>query len=176
MTVVQPASSAETQALLRWAVDEATENVALRLAIGPSPRRLDVPEVAAGRGAVLQEGSEGLLFAYGPVMLHEALTAAELLDGRLGVVNMPWLNRVDAHWLADLVEPFGELFVLEDHSPVGALGDTLRRSLNGRALRVFGVEGWPACGTPAEALRYHGLDGSSLADRISLALRARATS
>jgi transketolase len=178
MVVVQPANSQETSALLRWAVADATENVALRLAIGPSPRRIELPQerLAVGRGAVLHEGTEALLFAYGPVMLHEALTAAELLDGRLQVVNMPWLNRVDTRWLAELVDPFGELFVLEDHAPVGALGDALRRTLDGRALTVFGVEGWPACGTPLEALRYHGLDGPSLADRIALTLRARATS
>ena len=48
-----------------------------------------------------------------------------------------------------------------------------RVALDGRALTVFGVEGWPACGTPLEALRLHGLDGSSLADRIALALRTR---
>jgi transketolase len=40
-------------------------------------------------------------------------------------------------------------------------------------VTVFGVEGWPACGTPVEALRLHGLDGASLADRIALALRTR---
>ena len=105
-------------------------------------------------------------------MLHEALSAAESLDGRLQVVNMPWLNRVDSAWLAEVVDPFEEIFVVEDHAPVGALGDSLRRELDGRALSVFGVEGWPACGTPLEALRFHGLDGSSLADRIGLALRA----
>jgi transketolase len=178
VTVVQPANSDETKALLRWAVEDATENVAVRLAIGPSPRRIELPqeELVPGRGTILHEGSEGLLFAYGPVMLHEALTAAELLEGRLQVVNMPWLNRLDAQWLAELVDHFGELFVLEDHAPVGALGDVLRRTLEGRGLTVFGVEGWPACGTPLEALRYHGLDGLSLADRIALALRARATS
>jgi transketolase len=86
---------------------------------------------------------------------------------------MPWLNRIDATWLAELVEPFEEIFVLEDHSPVGGLGDSLRRALAGRTVTVFGVEGWPACGTPSEALRFHGLDGSSLADRIALALRTR---
>ena len=176
MTVVQPANSAETKALLRWAVEDGAENVAMRLSIGPSPRRLDVPGVAEGYGAVLHEGTEALLFAYGPVMLHEALTAAELLPGRLQVVNMPWLNRVDPHWLVETVEPFSDLFVLEDHAPVGALGDAVRRHLDGRTVTVFGVEGWPACGTPLEALRYHGLDGSSIADRIALALRARATS
>jgi transketolase len=178
MVVLQPANSEEARALLRWAVEEATDNVGIRLAIGPSPRRIELPEsaVTPGRGTVLHAGSDAVLFAYGPVMLHEALTAAESLDGRLQVVNMPWLNRIDVHWLAELVDPFGELFVLEDHAPVGALGDCLRRALDGRALTVFGVEGWPACGTPLEALRYHGLDGSSLADRIALALRARATS
>jgi transketolase len=178
LVVLQPANSAETRALVRWAVEDAAENVAVRLAIGPSPRRIDLPdaEVLPGRGTTLREGTDALLLAYGPVMLHEALTAAELLHRRVQVVNMPWLNRLDAHWLSELVEPFGELFVVEDHSPVGALGDTLRRALDGRAMTVFGVEGWPACGTPLEALRYHGLDGSSLADRIALALRARATS
>lgn len=175
MTVVQPANSEETRALLRWAVEDAQENVAVRLAIGPSPRSIELPGIAEtqGRGTVLREGSEALLFAYGPVMLHEALNAAEALGTRVQVVNMPWLNRVDSEWLAELVEPFGEMFVVEDHAPAGALGDSLRRHLDGRAVTVFGVEGWPACGTPIEALRFHGLDGASLADRIALALRAR---
>ncbi|OLE01433.1 MAG: hypothetical protein AUG91_01315 [Actinobacteria bacterium 13_1_20CM_4_69_9] len=176
MTIVQPGNADETRALVRWAVDDAAGNVAIRLAIGPSPRRLELPEAAVGRGAVIHDGTDALLLAYGPVMLHEALTAAELLDGRLQVVNMPWLNRADVEWVSELAEPFGDVFVLEDHAPVGALGDSVRRALDGRAVTVFGVEGWPACGTPGEALRFHGLDGASLADRIALALRARASS
>jgi transketolase len=65
--------------------------------------------------------------------------------------------------------------VLEDHAPVGALADSLRRELGGRAITVFGVEGWPACGTPTEALGFHRLDGSSLAGRIAAALPAEAS-
>jgi transketolase len=180
-TVVQPANSAETKALLRWAVEDADGNVGLRLAIGPSPRHIDLTdaEVTPGRGQVLREGSDALLFAYGPVMLHEALSAAEALEQRgtdVEVVNMPWLNRVDPAWARELAGPFEDVFVVEDHAPAGALADALRRALDGRALTVFGVEGWPACGTPREALRFHGLDGSSLADRIALALRARTAS
>jgi transketolase len=173
--VVHPANAAETRTLVRWAVEEAEENVAIRLAIGPSPRRIELHEPTAyGRGTVLHEGSDALLVAYGPVMLHEALTAAETLRARgvrLQVVALPWLNRFDREWLADLAAPFPDLFVLEDHAPVGALGDALRRELDGRSVVVFGVEGYPACGTPSEALRFHGLDGASLADRIALALR-----
>jgi len=171
-TIVQPGNAEETAALLRWAIEDADGNVALRLAIGPSPRRIELPGAPhVGRGTVLRDGRDAVLVAYGPVLLHEALLASELLaeSGDLGlrVVALPWLNRFDAEWVAGEVATFDQIFVLEDHSPVGGLADGLRRVLDGRALSVLGVEGWPACGTPAEALRFHGLDGASLADRIA---------
>ena len=172
-TVVQPGNAEETRAVVRWAVEEAGGNVAIRLAIGPSPRRIELEgELETGRGRVLRQGSEAVAFAYGPVLLHEALTASELLEADgfgLAVVNLPWLTDVDADWLAELVEPYQHVLVLDDHSPVGALGDTLGRALEGRPVTVFGVEGWPACGTPSEALRYHRLDGASLAARVRAA-------
>jgi transketolase len=179
VTVVHPGTREETRALLEWAVLEAEDTVALRLAIGPSPRRIALPEyeVRPGRGTVLRDGEDALLFAYGPVLLHEALTAAELLASSgvsLQVVDLPWLNVVEQAWLAELTSPYDALFVVEDHAPVGALGDTIRRALDGAPLNVYGVDGWPACGTPTEALRHHRLDGASLARRIEAALRARA--
>ena len=177
MTIVQPGTDEETRALVRWAIEDADENVALRLAIGPSPRRILLPadyEVVVGRGTALSEGRDAVLLAYGPVMLHEALLASELLAETesvgLRVVDMPWLNRIDPEWLAAEIAPYEHVLVLEDHAPVGALGDAVRRSLEGRAVTVIGVEGWPACGTPEEALRFHGLDGASLAARIGALL------
>ena len=173
MTIVQPGNAEETKALLNWAVEDATQNVAIRLAIGPSPRRIELPagyRATPGRGTVLREGADALVFAYGPVMLNEALTAAELLTEHgleTTVVDMPWLNRVDREWLGGLVESAVGIVVVEDHAPVGGLGDTLRRELDGRPVAVFGVHGWPAFGTPPEALRFHGLDGVSLAGRIA---------
>jgi transketolase len=172
VAIVQPGSPEETRTLVRWAAMDAAETVAVRLAIGPSPRRIDLPGVAAvGRGTVLREGTDAVLLSYGPVMLHEALVAAERLgeSGELSVrvVALPWLNRFDAEWLAAEVGPFEHVFVLEDHARVGGLGDGLRAALPGQVVTVFGVEGWPACGTPAEALRFHGLDGRSLATRIA---------
>src|SRR5439155_1176418 len=77
---------------------------------------------------------------------------------RLGVVDLPWLTRFDLEWLAEAVAPHADVFVLEDPAPVGGLGDALRRELSdaglidGRSLTVFGVDGWPACGTPPEVL------------------------
>ncbi|MFN0154041.1 MAG: transketolase C-terminal domain-containing protein [Gaiella sp.] len=174
-TILQPGNGAETRRLLRWAVEDASGNVALRLAIGPSPRPIEglgTTPPSPGVGTELVAGGDGTLLAYGPVMLHEALLAAETLRAagtRLRVVAMPWLNVVDATWAEELAAG-GRLFVLEDHSPVGGLGDAVRRALPGTAVTVFGVEGWPACGTPPEALAAHGLDGASLARRIAAAL------
>ena len=176
MTVVQPANATETRALLRWAVGEAQGSVAIRLAIGPSPRRVEVPDgVTPGHGALLVEGDHALLVSYGPVMLNETLTASEILresDVHVAVVAMPWLNRVDTAWLARALGSHRHVLVVEDHAPVGALGDTMRRTMaeagldQGRSMQVLGVEGWPACGTPSEALRAHGLDGASIAARV----------
>ncbi len=181
VTIVQPANADQTCELVRWAIEEAEESVAIRLAIGPSPRRIDVREAPFGSGQVLRDGDGPPLLAYGPVMLHEALVAGETLAGRglhLRVTAMPWLNRFDPEWLAAEVAVHDEVFVLEDHAPAGGLADGLRRALDGAgaATRVtaFGVEGWPACGTPPEALQAHGIDGASLAVRIEQALAVAA--
>ncbi len=170
MVVVQPANPQETRQLLEFCIDGIAESTAIRLCIGPSPRRIDLPhdyQLRIGRGSVLRDGRDGLLIAYGPVMLHEALKASELLADRgfsLRVVNLPWLNRVDPDWLAELVAPFPEVFVIDDHAPIGGLGDHLLHVLNQTLetrprVQKFAVEGYPACGTPGEALRIHGLDG-----------------
>ncbi|MDH7487329.1 MAG: transketolase C-terminal domain-containing protein [Anaerolineae bacterium] len=178
LEILQPCNAVETRQALRYCVNGTGNSTMLRLVIGPSPRRIELPEdyqLTPGRGVVLAEGCDALLFAYGPVMLHEALLAHELLAQRdfgLRVVNMPWLNRVDGHWLAEVVAPFQVLYVLEDHAPVGGLGDHLLNVLvdnglmEGRRFRKFAVEGYAACGTPPQVLRYHGLDGASLAERM----------
>ncbi len=182
--IVQPCNAAEARLLTCYCVKEAPGACAIRLNIGPSPRVIELPEdykLTPGQGAILAHGVDAVLFAYGPVMLHEALTAAKLLAGRgfgLQVVNMPWLNRFDPAWLKSVIEPHTTIYVLEDHSPCGGLGDGMlyrlvsNNLLGNRRFTKFGVEGYPACGTPAEALKYHGLDGESLAERLLQSQRA----
>ena len=150
----------------------------LRLVISPSPRTIMLPDdyrFAPGKGAVLSPGADAVLFAYGPVMLNEALKAAELLaeDGfGLKVVNMPWLNELDRDWLGQILGEYEFIFSLDDHSPYGGLGDLLLNGLMAdpglrqKHLEKFAVADFPACGTPPEALQHHRLDGKSLAARI----------
>lgn len=178
MIILQPCNGVEAKAVVNYCVEVSDESCAIRLAIGPSPRTIELPpnyELLLGRGTKLREGEDAILFAYGPVMLHEALTASELLEERgfgLAIVNMPWLNRVDSGWFRDSIDGYDGVYVLEDHSPVGGLADSLRKHLSGdsvtaRVIRTLAISDYPACGTPAEVLQHHGLDGASLAVRIA---------
>ena len=178
VVILEPCNASETKMALDYCVNLTSETCALRLVIGPSPRLIQLPStyrMTEGRGVTLLDGRDAVLFAYGPVMLHEALTAAEILVRQglsLRVVNMPWLNRVDRSWLAEAVSDVSTVCILDDHSAIGGLGSHLLPILvgplgiAGKQVHIFGVEGYPACGTPTEALRHHALDGPSLAKRI----------
>jgi transketolase len=177
-TVVQPCNAEETRMLTEYCLNQSKENCVIRLIIGPSPREITLPagyRAELGRGAVLADGGDAVLFAYGPVMLHEALLAKEILEKesfRLKVVNMPWLNRVDPDWLKEVVGDCSKVYAVEDHAPSGGFGDRLLSAMSessllaGRRFDVFGVEGLPAWGVPAEVLHHHGLDGKSLSEKI----------
>ena len=176
--ILEPGNGLETKRALEWCVDETNDICMIRLAISPSPRIITLPpdyRFAFGRGTMLHPGTDAVLFAYGPVMLHEALLAADTLKEKgfsLKVVNMPWLNRVDVTWLERTVGGCQAIFVVDNHSPYGGLGDSLlnaameSEALRGKRVTKFAIDEYPACGTPQEALAYHQLNGTSLARRI----------
>jgi len=179
MTIIQPCNSIETKKALEYCINEAKENCVIRLAIGPSPEKIELPdfyEFIPGIGTELTEGKDAIIFAYGPVMLHEALTAHRILKNvnyGLKVVNMPWLNKIDLDWIETVTKNYKNIFVLEDHSIIGGLGERILDALadihhfQGKRFDIIGLDDYPECGTPQEVLQYHGLDGMSIAKRIS---------
>ena len=179
VTIIQPCNADETKWATDYCINVADENCVLRLVIGPSPERIQLPaeyKFQVGVGATLTEGKDAILFSYGPVMLHEALVAADYLKKigfGLKVVNMPWLNKIDLSWLKEIIKDQKRIFVLEDHSAIGGLGDRILnalveiREISDREFINFGLKEYPECGTPLEVLEYHQLDGKSLAQRIS---------
>lgn len=183
--IIQPANPAETREAIRYCVLQADATCVLRMNISPSPRKIDMPEgwrFVPGQGNTLVEGKDAAIIAYGPVMLNEALICAEILaetgNTSIKVINMPWLNRVDLEWLKLTLGPVKKVFTIDDHAIAGGFGDFLLSEmynagmLRQRELMRFGIEGMPACGTPQEALRFHRLDGASLAKRIQSHLSA----
>jgi transketolase len=178
MIILQPCNLEEAKQATRFAVEIAKENVMLRMNIGPSPREIALPsnyQLKHGQGVQIREGNDALLIAYGPVMLHETLTAAELAkesNVSFEVVNMPWLNRFDTEWLVRTIGPHTHIYVIEDHMVAGGMGERLlaalveRQLLGSRKFRRIGLDVLPVCGTPSEVLCHHELDGASLMRRI----------
>ncbi len=181
--ILEPCNASETKQMVAWCVQNADENCMIRLVISPSPRTIRLPQdynFEFGRGTVINDGTDTVIFAYGPVMLHEALVASEKLAAQnisLKVVNLPWLNRIDLGWLEKTVGTAKMMFVLDNHMHCGGLGDHLlnfamaSNRLRNKPLIKFAVEDFPACGTPVEALSHHKLDGRNLAERIQNSMR-----
>jgi transketolase len=183
MVIVHPGGQADTRAMVDFALGDTTDNVAIRLAIGPSPREIVPPDghvFRQGQGYALTEGSDVLVLGYGPVLLHEALIAVDILSSRdigMKLVNMPWMNRFDADWFTELLKGYDTVCVLDDHMTTGGLGDLLLSFLvesgllEHRRYEKIGVDRYPVFGTPPEALAAHLLDGSGIANRIAEILR-----
>jgi transketolase len=180
---IEPANAVETKEALKWCVNDATQSCMIRLAISPSPRTIPLPDdyqFAFGKGTVVIDGHDAVLFAYGPVMLNEAMAAAETLQEQnfsLKVINLPWLNHIDKEWFKKSIADCDTVFVLDNHSQYGGLGDqvlNVAQKLDcARTQRFikFGLTEYPACGTPPEVLAYHKLDGKSIAASILQAMR-----
>jgi len=81
---------------------------------------------------------------------------------------------VHAGWLSETIGSCKSIHVLEDHSPVGGLGDSILNALvecgllGTRRFKKFAVEGCLACGSPQEVLKHHGLAGAALASKLKL--------
>jgi transketolase len=176
VVLFQPGSEEETRAALRYAIEEATTSFVLRLPFGETRRAVRAFDaLQEGRGTILRAGDDVVIMSYGPVMLAEALDAADHLAAvnvHAMVIAMPWLNRVDRPWLCDVTGGL-PVVVIEDHAPIGGLGDYVRAALGAHDVRVFGVEGLPMWGRTDEVLVYHGLSGAALAASIGASFRRR---
>lgn len=178
--IVQPCNSLEAKLLTDYCINSTLNSCVLRLNIGPSPRVIELPkgyELKKGVGSVIREGKDAVIISYGPVMLHEAMVASELLNDQgfgLKVINMPWLNYIDSEWLKSLVSNDKVLYILDDHMQFGGLSSTLLASLakenlfsNELKVNNLSLDKLPGCGTPSEVLSYHQLSGYDLAIRIN---------
>ena len=177
VTIIQPCNSIETKLALRYFVEEATGPCVLRMNIGPSPQIVDLPknyEFHIGQGAIIKDGEDACIVAYGPVMLNEALIASEVLQKNgigLRVVNMPWLNKTSDDFFNNCLLVNKPNYILEDHMKFGGLFDHLnaRRNLMNHKQKIIclGLSKFPHCGNPVEVLKAHKLNSESISKAIS---------
>ena len=178
MTIIEPVNAMQLKAALKWAIDDTEESTYLRLTSIPyeqTPELAQISAIRAGRGDIVREGTDVSIIAFGPVMAFQALDAAAGLAQRgisAAVAVTPWVNRLDASWLASFVGSCSNVVMLENHySDCGAGNFYISRMaglglLKDRRAFSLGIDKVPACGRNDEVLLDHGLSGGALVAAI----------
>jgi transketolase len=182
LTLLEPCSEAEVTLAVDYCFNRTQQSCYLRLESIPCQIPYELPadyRLERGRGVALTDGSDAVMFGYGPVLLTQAYHAAGLLAARgigLKVVNLPWLNWVDPAWLREIVAGYARLFTVDNHYLIGGQGELLLSQLAQLGLSQppqayqLGVREIPACGTNEEVLQAHDLDAEGLCETIAGAL------
>ncbi len=170
MTVICPADANETLKAVKAAV-EIDGPVYLRLARLPTAVFDDMP-FTVGKGNVLREGKDGVIFTYG-TMVEVSLDAAKMLADKgmdVAVVNMHTIKPLDEALVKAYAAKVGKVFVVEEHNVIGGLGEAVASVLAGTGTFVFkkiGVEDrFGQSGKPMDVLREYGLCADQIAEKI----------
>ena len=182
LLMAEPSVEDEVRALLEYLVEVAPESSYLRLVSVKWPVPFGYPtgqRVQPGRGWVVRDGRDLVVFGYGPWLLSNAWHAVEELQESFGIttrlINLPWLNRVDPVWLEETIGERRAILLLDNHYVRGGQGDMLAAAVAELGLDPvasvarLGVTELPECGTNDEVLAHHGLDVASLVEAFRAA-------
>ena len=182
MTLVEPSCEAEVAPLLAWCIDEAPGSCYFRLVSLPWDIPYQPPQYwrpILGRGLTLIDGNDAVVIAYGPVLLSTAVESARTLleedNISVKVINLPWLNEVDADWLMGEILGYKWVFSLDNHYLKGGQCDVIARVMAGvetldSRLINLGVDDIPPSGTNPQVLKHVGLNVNTLVNSIRSAL------
>ena len=181
LLLLEPCAEVEVAAILAFCLDGTDASCYVRLvSLGwPLPFTLsDDDALTLGQGTVVRAGDGVVMIGAGPWLLSNAWHAAEALEDRFGVsprvVDLPFLNRVDADWLEQTVAGARHLVTLDNHYVEGGQGQMLASAVAelglGLPVTRVGVEELPVCGTNDEVLAHHRLDTDGIVGRVTAAL------
>ena len=186
LVLAEPSTETELEAIYEALVNRVDESSYLRLVSVKWPMPFEYPadyRQEVGKGWVVREGSDAVVFGYGPWLLANAFEAVAELERIAGIsirlVNLPWLNRIDSAWLAQAIGDRRAVVTLDNHYLRGGQGELVAAAVASLglepAVRVtsIGVTELPECGTNDEVLAYHGLDIAGLVRQIGEAIRTR---
>ncbi len=172
MTVLSPADSCTTKALIRQAV-ELNGPVYFRMGRNPVP--VIYPETQPfkiGKAIQLSEG-EDLTFIATGVMVSVGLEAVALLAQRgirAGLVDIHTIKPLDGEALQAAASSSPLIVTLEDHNIIGGLGSAVAEYLAGccpvKVVRLGVPDTFAESGEPARLFEKYGLDARSVASRV----------
>jgi transketolase len=176
LVAFEPCSEREARLAIRWAVEKNPDSTYLRFVNVPLDLPYSMPAdyaLEVGRGVTLRPGKDVALIGYGTILLTNAYRAAEELAAQgisAAVIDLPWLNRLDDVWVSEALGSFKHIVTLDNHYLEFGQGvmiaAALARTGVGAEVTPIGLKEIPACGSNADVLAYHGLDGSSIARTV----------
>ena len=129
MTLIEPSGPEQMRAAV-FAAAEHRGPVYLRMKRAEARPAREVA-LTIGRGELLREGTDGVVFACG-LMVKAALEAAGALmetGCSLAVVNLPTLKPLDTELVCTLARRCGVVVTAENHTIVGGLGSAVAETL-----------------------------------------------
>lgn len=131
LTLLSPASTKETKALVNYAYEL---NGPIYIRLGNNLKEELYPEdvqVIPGKGTVLKEGNDIVIFSTGDITYH-VMTAAKRLEEEgihATVISMHTIKPFDSQLVVDMAQRSTKLFTVEEHSIIGGLGSAVAEVL-----------------------------------------------
>lgn len=178
LTLLEPSCEEEVRMVLKYAVEENAGSTYIRLVSIPCEVPYSLPTdytLKKGEGVALKEGDDAIIFSYGPVMLHQAIMAAEKLkkehDMGVKVVNLPWLNTISLGWLKEIIGNVKRVYTLDNHLLSGGQGEKIgaaiaQEGFSGLSFKMLGLSEIPVCGRNDEVLAHYGLNADGIMSSI----------
>ena len=174
MTVFVPSDANECYQCVEAAA-KIDGPVYIRTARLPSPV-YDPHPFEVGKGVVLKDGKDGVLFTCG-IMKEHAIEAVDLLAAEgidLALVTFHTIKPFDETLAREFAAKNKKVFTLEEHSIIGGLGDTVASAIIGHGVETFHKIGindvFGQSGKPADLLKEYGLTGPQIAENHQCSL------
>ncbi len=181
LRILVPASGAELEAMLRWAVSSGRPCV-VRYPKASCPHELAAfsAPLEEGRGVFVRESGAPVLIAFTGSLYPQAAEAADHLaaDGiRADLYNLRFLKPVDEDRLVEIMAAYELVVLAEEGSRAGGFGEFVaslgqRRGLRTRVLTIGAGDFFPGQATRQELLAGAGLDAAGIAAAAAAAFRA----
>lgn len=170
MAVCQPADSMETTKMIEYFADHHKGPVYIRLTRqGLVSLFNENYRFEFGKGVLLKEGKDLVIFATGGVV-YNSLCAAEKLEEKgvsSTVVNIHTIKPIDETLILDLMKTHKQIITIEDHNIIGGLGSAVSEviAMHGSSVKLtrIGVQDvYGESGTPEALYEKYGLSSNKI--------------
>ncbi len=175
MTVFAPSDANEVYQCVEAAA-KIDGPVYIRTARLPSPI-YDPRPFTVGKGTVIKDGKDCVLFTCGIILEHVLDAAEKLKDYGIdaAVVSFHTIKPFDEELAREYTAKCKNVFTIEEHSVIGGLGDAVASAIithGAEKFRKIGIQDvFGQSGKPADLLREYKLTGPQMAEEIAGVLK-----